>query len=78
LLGQGGLEATAPETAEGDHGGRQSMVVSMAGAAPQCTLDVIFMTTSMGSRRRLIGGRRGAGTLKGRPGDARGHRLARR
>ena len=72
LLGQGGLETTAPEAAEGEHGGRQSMVVSMAGAARQCTLDVIFMTTSMGSRRRLIGGARG------RPGDAEGTPRGRR
>ena len=67
LLGQGGLEATAPETAEGDHGGRQSMVVSMAGAAPQFTLDVIFMTTSMVSRRRLIGGAPWRGDAEGTP-----------
>lgn len=46
LLSQGGLEATAPEAAEGDHGRREWMVAGEVAMARQCIVDVIFMTIS--------------------------------
>ena len=69
LLGQGSLEATAPETAEGDHGQRQWMVVGVTRVARQCTVHVIFMTTSMSHQARF---HRSSDRVRGRPGDACG------
>jgi hypothetical protein len=47
LLGQGSLETTAPEAAEGDHGRREWMVAGVTPVVATCTVDVTFMTTSV-------------------------------
>ena len=65
LLGQGSLEATAPETAEGDHGRREWMVAGAMPVVPRCTVDVIFMTTSVFCCA-VLGWRRGGRTTRRR------------